>query len=147
MSYIPYLFPLPFESLSTVQSSEQVKECVELRNSVIQENKNNWILMLLVICGGIVSGILILSRKNYGRVIALTFATALILIDIYHYSGFSFKLIFSSLKAEPILFFRNEILRLVIGLTTIVYLTRSPVISEFKKKNSNHSWRKAVHTS
>lgn len=143
MSYAPALFPVPFfEPLP-----EMAKECPELSDLVIQENKVNWTIMLLCICGGIISGTLILKRRNYGRIIAVTFSTVILVMIIWYYKDISFKHILFALKADPILFLRNEILRIAIGLATVLYLTRSSVIAEFKKKNSNHSWNKAVHTS
>jgi hypothetical protein len=123
-------------------NQNEVSPSAEIRDLVDEESKINRLIAVFYIFGGIVSCVLILSRQNVGRYIAIGFSLIVLSMEAQHYStGLSLKLLFYELKIAPSVVIRNEILRTVICVMTIIHLTRSSVISEFKQKVAGSNYQ------
>lgn len=157
LSYIHYLFPLPFQHRPGIQRlaregsefPEVIKELEgvggmsreEIEDKLTRELRFKWILSIVFIALGTSAGITILRRKNVGRICAVSFALFLILFKLwiilgsYPYVVERLKLLYLiSMRKQPLLVIRNDILTIVVCIITVIYLTRRSVESEFQNK-------------
>lgn len=157
LSYIHYLFPLPFRPQPGIQRlakegsqfPEVIKERLgigglsreEVENKLTKDFRFSWVISALLIALGISAGITIFRRKNYGRVCAIGVSLFLVLFKIwiilrsYPHIGERLKLLYVILlKEQPLLVIRNDILTTVVCIITVIYLTRRSVESEFQRK-------------
>jgi hypothetical protein len=137
LSYAIYLIPLPDSTSSSQGSTVGTGKSEDIQELVDEESKFTRLIAVFYIFGGIVSCVLILKRQNMGRYIAIGFSLIVLSKEAWHYgTGLSLKLLFYELKIAPGVVIRNEILRTVICILTIIHLTRPSVISEFNHRGS-----------
>lgn len=153
-SYVPYLVPLPFSLQPSVkkiarniaEASEAVREKAgfagksqaEIEKAMMRKVVLIWLVKAVPILIGILSGLFLIKRKNYGRIMALLVAASWIILDVLSYirSGNIWERLyavyFTSLKESPRFVIHNDILPFVVFLFTIFYLIRPSVAREFR---------------
>jgi hypothetical protein len=143
-TYIPSLYPVPFIDIQNNRSQTETVEtnpCDDYDPDfdvlIKQENIKSWLTILVLIIGGIFSGLLILYRIKIGRFIAILFSLIVLIHMGWHYTGVvQFSLLLSVFKHLPWLVFRNEILSALICLTTIIFLSMPSVAKQFNKNKT-----------
>ena len=153
-SYVPYLIPLPFSLQPSVkkiarniaEAPEPVKEKAgfagksqaEIEKAMMRKVVLIWLVKAVPILIGVLSGLFLIRRKNYGRIMALLVAASWIILNIVSYirSANAWERLHAvyvtSLKENPRFVIHNDFLPLIVFLFTIFYLMRPSIVSEFK---------------
>ncbi len=154
ISYLPYLYPTPFQPHEGLKRF--AKEAAEIPEWLKEEggfggyNQSDieaalkrdlvkvWFISLITCTVGIAAGILILKRKNSGRILAIGMAAIPLLIRAYSIIKSSRPLehlqalYFLFLKKHPVMVIHNDIIAVIIFIGTIIYLLRPSIAKEFK---------------
>jgi hypothetical protein len=153
-SYVPYLIPLPFSLQPSVkkiarniaEAPESVKEKAgfagksqaEIEKAMMRKVVLIWLVKAVPILIGVLSGLFLIRRKNYGRIMALLVAASWIILDVVSYilSGNVWEQLYAvyvtSLKERPRFVIHNDLLPLIVFLFTIFYLMRTSIARELK---------------
>jgi len=159
ISYLPYLKPSPLAlrpdvekiARNLVDAPESVREKAgfsgknqaEIEGLVMRKVIVRWLIKAVPIFLGLLSGLFLLRRKSYGRIMAILMAVSWIGLNIMTYvrSPNIWDRIYMThvtlLKERPLFVIRNDILPFIIFLFTIFYLTRPSVGREFKEEKEN----------
>jgi hypothetical protein len=154
VSYIPILIPLPFSLQSSVKkiaknladASESIREKAgfggksqaEIERGLMKKVILIWLIKAIPILIGLFSGLFLIRRKNYGRVMAILVAISWILLNsiIYVNSGNIRDQLYMTyvtlFREDPVFVIHNDILPVIIFLFTIFYLMRPSIAREFK---------------
>ena len=154
-SYTPKLIPMPFSLQPSVKkiaknladASESVREKAgfsgkrqgEIERGLMKKVILIWLIKAVPILIGLLSGLFMIRRKNYGRIMAVFVAISWILLNAITYvkSGNIRDQLYTTYVAlfreDPVFVIHNDILPLVIFLVTIFYLMRPSISREFKE--------------
>ncbi len=153
-SYVPYLIPLP-SSLQPVvkkiaknisESPEAVREKAgfagksqsEIEKAMMRKVVLIWLVKATAILVGVLSGLFLIRRKNYGRIMALVVAASWIILNVVSYIrsgniwGRLYAVYFTSLRESPRFVIHNDLLPSIVFLFTIFYLIRPSIAREFR---------------
>ena len=154
VSYVPYLIPLPFSLQPSVkkiarniaEAPEPVKDKAgfagrsqaEIEKAMMRKVLLIWLVKAVPILIGVLSGLFLIRRKNYGRIMALLVAASWIILDVVSYIRSAnvwerlYAVYVTSLKENPRFVIHNDFLPLIVFLFTIFYLMRPSIVREFK---------------
>jgi hypothetical protein len=154
VSYTPNFIPLPFSLQPSVKkiaknladASESIKEKAgfggksqaEIERGLMKKVILIWLIKAVPILIGLFSGLFLIRRKNYGRVMAVLVAISWILLNsiIYVNSGNIRDRLYATyvtlFRKDPVFVIHNDILPVIIFLFTIFYLMRPTIAREFK---------------
>ena len=156
---IPYLFPHPFQqneglkklSEEVIKASDIIKEATginglsaaEIENNLSRELKITWVVSIVLIGCGCISGFLLFRKKNYGRLLAIGVSLIVVskrLINLFSSEYWRERL---SLKAYalqfeyfPIRTIQDDVTFIVL-LATIVLLLQPSIAKIFKHSQAN----------
>ena len=158
ISYLPYLKPLPFSLQPAVQkiagdladAPESVKEKAgfsgknqaEIERLMMRKVIVRWLIKAVPVLLGLLAGLFLLLRKNYGRIMAILVAVSWIVLNVTTYirSPNIWDRIYMThvtlLKERPLYVIRNDILPLILFLFTIFYLMLPSIRKEFKENKN-----------
>ncbi len=153
-SYAPYLIPLPYSlrpavkkiSKNIAEAPEAVrekagfagKEQVEIEKTMMRKVVLIWLVKAIPILAGVLSGLFLIRRKNYGRIMALLVAAAWVILNVVSYIrsgniwGRLYAVYFTSLSENPRFVIHNDLLPFIVFLFTIFYLIRPSIAAEFR---------------
>ena len=153
-SYTPYLIPLPFSLQPSVkkiakniaEAPESVREKAgfsgksqsEIERTMMKKVVLIWLLKAIPILIGILSGLFLIRRKNYGRIMAVLVAMSWILLNFMSYIRSAniwerlYATYVTSLKENPRFIIHNDILPFIVFVLTICYLLQPSVGRDFK---------------
>jgi hypothetical protein len=149
-SYIPHLiYYYPFHELQGVKSlTEEVakaqqaagindKAQKELEDSLTRELRVLWVTSLLLVLAGFLGGVLLLKRKQHGRIIVLVFAAGLLLLRVIYFfkhwdlqSSPKFWAVFFKLFPLQAI---QDISSIIVLIVTIFLLFRPSIAAQFRK--------------
>jgi hypothetical protein len=154
VSYTPNLVPLPFSLQPSVKkiaknladASDSVREKAgfggksqaEIERGMMKKVILIWMIKAVPILIGLLSGLFLIRRKNYGRVMAVLVAISWILLNsmLYVNSGNIRDRLYNTyvtfFRQAPLFVIHNDILPVIIFLFTIFYLMRPSIAREFK---------------
>jgi len=158
ISYLPYVYPTPFQPHEGLQRfakdvaelPEWLKEEVDaggysqsdVERALKTERIKYWLISLITSAVGIMAGILILRRKNSGRILAIGLSSLLLSLRAYSIitspsplERLSF-LYFTFIKKYPVVVIHNDIIAVIILIGTIIYLLRPSIAGEFKTRTA-----------
>ncbi len=153
-SYVPYLIPLPFSLQPSIkkiarnitEAPESVREKAgfagknqaEIEKAMMGKVILIWLVKALPILAGVLSGLFLIRRKNYGRIMALLVAAAWVTLNAVSYIrsgniwGRLYAVYFTSMKESPRFVIHNDLLPFFVFLFTIFYLIRPSIAAEFR---------------
>ena len=138
-TYVPSLYPVPFNMQIEQQSSETVETCSsdDLDDFIKQEALKSWFTVVAFIVGGIFSGLFILFKVKIGRYIAIIFSLIMLVHMGWYYNAVvSLNTLSLAFELEPLLVFKNEISRVLVCLATIIFLSMPSVAKQFNKNKT-----------
>ena len=158
VSYLPYLYPTPFQAHEGLQRfGREVAELPEwlkkeadaggysqsdFERTLNKAHKVHWFRALMIYAVGILAGVLILKRKNSGRILAVSIASIMLLLRAYSIikspnSLERLSFLYSTfIKKYPVLVIHNDIIAVIILIGTIIYLLRPSIAGEFKTRTA-----------
>ncbi len=153
-SYVPYLIPLPFSlqpsikkiARNVAEAPEAVREKagfsgksqIEIEKVMMRKVVLIWLIKAIPILIGLLSGLLLIMRKNYGRIMALLVAAAWVILDVVSYfrsgniSERLYAVYVTGLREAPRYVIHNDLLPFIVFLFTIFYLIRPSIAREFR---------------
>ncbi len=159
-SYIPHLvYYYPFKELKGVKSlSEEVaktpdfikeeagignKNQKELEESVMRELRIIWVKSVSIVIVGLLAAFLMLKKKKGGRIIALYFASGMLLLKIISFLKYwryqtSPKFWAVSFKQFPVQTIQG-IISVIILTMTIILLIRPSADAHLRQKKNEHN--------
>jgi hypothetical protein len=158
ISYLPYLYPTPFQSHEGFQRfakdaaelPEWLKEeggiggysQSDVERALKTERIRYWFISLITYAVGILAGVLILRRKNSGRILVIGLSSFLLFLRAYNIITSPHPLerlsfLYSTfLKKYPVIVIHNDIIAVIILIGTIIYLLRPSIAGEFKTRTA-----------
>jgi len=158
ISHLPYLGKIPLHADQNIQElSKNASELAEnlkrelgfggmtqsdIEKRAVQSFRILFIKTLLLYSAGILSGILILKKHRSGRFIAIGLFSYFLIFQIYDLlrHGRIWQRLYAKytilFPAHPIRVIHTDILPAIIGVITIIYLTR-PSVAKLFGKNQN----------
>jgi hypothetical protein len=152
-SYISHLIPMPFTLQPTIKriarniadAPESTKEKAgfggktqpEIERMMMRKAIKIWFIKAIPILIGLFSGLFLVRRKNYGRIMAILVAISWISLNFISYVRAPnirdqlYATYVTSLKQTPLFVIHNDILPAMVFLFTIFYLMRPSIGREF----------------